>query len=294
MSAALSPTDTVDTAVNQSCTTTAVKGLATQLVDEIQCLHPNTFSRIDNTPGLDLGAAVFPFLQTSAATSLAAAQKARGTTMSLNSGLRTLPQQFLLYRWYQTGRCGIGLAATPGTSNHESGLAVDVDDNAGWRTALVGNHFKWLGSSDPVHYDFVGTGAVDLKGLSVKAFQRLWNRNHPEDLVDEDGEYGPATASRLSKSPVGGFAIGAVCNDPPPPAPPTTTATPPATSTEPTEPVTYAAPLPVEEEAPAASEGGCSATAKTKFGGPNVGVLFLLVAAATYARKRGLSLRESR
>ena len=293
VSAALSPSDTVDTAVNQSCTTTAVKGLATQLVDEIQCLHPNTFSRIDNTPGLDLGAAVFPFLQTSAAKSLVAAQKARGTTLSLNSGLRTLPQQFLLYRWYQTGRCGIGLAATPGTSNHESGLAVDVDDNAAWRSAMTGHDFKWLGSSDPVHYDFVGSGAVDLKGLSVKAFQRLWNRNHPEDVIDEDGDYGTATSSRLAKSPVGGFAIGAVCNDAPADPPPPSTPPPPTTTTDPTEPVTYAAPLPVEE-ATAASEGGCSASPKSGLGAPSYGVLFLLVAVATYARKREQSLRKGR
>ena len=281
VSAALSATDTVAVAVEQSCTTAAVKGLATQLVDEIQCLHPDTFARIDNTPGLDLGSAVFPFLQESAAKSLLAAQKARGKTMSINSGLRTLPQQFLLYRWYQTGRCGIGLAATPGTSNHESGLAVDVDDNAGWRAAMTGSSFKWLGASDPVHYDFVGSGSVDLKGLSVKAFQRLWNRNHPTDLVDEDGDYGPATSARLAKAPVGGFAIGAVCNEPAAPS-----ADPPATTSDPTEPVTYAAPLPVEET-PTASASGCSATPLDRSQMPAGGVLLLLGLVATYARKRG-------
>jgi len=212
VSSPLSATDTVTTAVGQSCTTTAVKGLAVQLVDEIQCLRPSTFSKIDNTPGLSLGSAVFPYLQTKAAQGLIAAQKARGTTMTINSALRTLPQQFLLYRWYQTGRCGIGLAATPGTSNHEGGIAVDVDDNAGWRTSMQNNSFRWLGASDPVHYDFIGGGTVDLRGLSVKAFQRLWNRNHPADLITEDGVYGPGTESRLSQSPVGGFAIGANCS----------------------------------------------------------------------------------
>lgn len=211
---ALSATDSVATAVNQSCSTTAVKGLATQLVEEIQCLRPATFARIDKTAGLSLGAAVFPFLQTNAASALVAAQKARGVTMSINSGLRTLPQQYLLYRWYQTGRCGIGLAARPGTSNHESALAIDINDNAGWRTALTGKSFRWLGASDPVHYDFVGGGTVDLRGLSVRAFQRLWNRNNPTDKIAEDGSYGPATEQRLSRSPVGGFAKGADCSKP--------------------------------------------------------------------------------
>lgn len=212
VSSPLSATDTVTAAVAQSCTTTAVKGLALQLVAEIQCLRPSTFTKIDNTPGLALGSAVFPYLQTKAAQGLVAAQKARGTTMSINSALRTLPQQYLLYRWYQTGRCSIGLAATPGTSNHEGGIAVDIDDNAGWRTSMQNKGFRWLGASDPVHYDFIGGGTVDLHGLSVKAFQRLWNRNHPGDLLAEDGVYGPGTESKLAQSPVGGFAMGANCS----------------------------------------------------------------------------------
>lgn len=217
VSSPLSPNDSVATAVAQSCTTSAVKGLSTQLVDEIQCLRPGTLTRIDKAAGLTLGSAVFPYLQTSAAKALFAAQKARGTTMSINSALRTLPQQYLLYRWYQTGRCGVGLAATPGTSNHEGAIAVDINDNAGWRSAMLGKGFRWLGASDPVHYDFIGGGTVDLRGLSVKAFQKLWNRNHPEDLIAEDGDYGPSTASRLAKSPSGGFAKGADCSQSPRP-----------------------------------------------------------------------------
>jgi hypothetical protein len=144
---------------------------------------------------------------------LVAAQKARGTTLSINSALRTLPQQFLLYRWYQTGRCGIGLAASPGTSNHEGGIAVDIDDSAGWRASMTAKDFRWLGASDPVHYDFIGGGTVDLRGLSVKAFQRLWNRNHPGETIPEDGAYGAATADKLARSPVGGFAKGASCTN---------------------------------------------------------------------------------
>lgn len=214
VSSALSPTDSVATAVAQSCSTTSVKGLATQLVGEIQCLRPSTFMRIDNTPGLSLGAAVFPYLQTKAAQGLVAAQKARGVTLSINSALRTLPQQYLLYRWYQTGRCGIGLAASPGSSNHEGAIAVDINDSASWRTAMAGKGFRWLGSSDPVHYDFTAGGTVDLRGLSVKAFQRLWNRNNPKDPIGEDGLYGPATAARLAKAPSGGFAKGADCTQP--------------------------------------------------------------------------------
>lgn len=215
VSSALAANATVAQAVAApDCATVIVKGLSVQLVEEVQCLRPNTFMKIDKTPGLALGGSVFPYLQTNAAKGLVAAQKARGVTMSINSAVRTLAQQYLLYRWYQTGRCGIGLAASPGTSNHEGAIAIDINDNAAWRTALQGKGFKWLGANDPVHYDFVAGGTVDLKGLSVTAFQRLWNRNNPTDLIAEDGDYGPATAQRLASAPAAGFAKGASCPKP--------------------------------------------------------------------------------
>jgi MYXO-CTERM domain-containing protein len=171
-------------------------------------MKPGTMTKIDDIPNVTLGSAVFPYLQTPARNALAAAVAARGVPMSINSALRTLPQQYLLYRWYKTGRCGIGLAASPGTSNHEGAVAVDINDNAGWRTTMQAKGFRWLGASDPVHYDYIA-GGIDLRGISVKAFQRLWNRNHPEDPIAEDGGYGAATETRLAKSPVGGFVQGA-------------------------------------------------------------------------------------
>ncbi len=299
-SSALVATDPVSAAVTQSCTTTAVKGLATQLVDEIQCLKPGSMKRIDNTAGLKLGAAVFPFLQTPAANALINAQKARGTTMSINSGLRTLPQQYLLYRWYQTGRCGIGLAARPGRSNHESGIAVDINDNAGWRSAMAGKSFRWLGASDPVHFDFIGGGTINMQGLSVLAFQRLWNRNNPNDKIAEDGAYGPMTEARLAKAPVGGFLKGANCNQPMAgdlPTTPSTEGEPPAVpdATEPSEDEetppsqeTNSAFLP-ETGTPAPSvEAGCSVGNGTRASGsvPLEAAAFLLFCGGALAVRR--------
>ena len=210
---ALVPTDPVSKAVAESCTTTSVKGLSVQLIAEIQCLQPGSFSelKIANTT---MEPAVFPYLQTPAANALAKVAAGRNVKLGINSATRALPQQFLLYNWYKQGRCGIGLAARPGNSNHESGLAVDVDDSAAWRSTFQANGFKWLGASDPVHYDYTGPGAIDMDGLSVYAFQRLWNRNHPDDLIAEDKDYGTETETRLAKAPVGGFAIGAICDAP--------------------------------------------------------------------------------
>src|SRR5205085_4229152 len=162
-------------AVDESCTTTSVKGLSTQLVEEIQCLRPGTMKSIEGADGLSLGSAVFPWMQAKAADAVIAAQKERGVPLEVNSALRTLPQQYLLYRWYKSGRCNIGLAASPGQSNHESGLAIDVQDNAAWQKTMSEHDMKWLGASDPVHFDYVGEGRVDPGGLSVLAFQKLWN-----------------------------------------------------------------------------------------------------------------------
>jgi len=67
-------------------------------------------------------------------------------------------------------------------------------------------HWKKLGDQDPVHYDYVGQGGVDIRQLSVRAFQRLWNVNNPQDKIAEDGIYGPATEARLLRSPVKGFS----------------------------------------------------------------------------------------
>jgi hypothetical protein len=200
---------TVQDAVTRACSTTAVRGLATQLVEEIQCLRPGTMAPINGIPNVSLSSAVFPFLQAPAATALRNASSRARRTIFVNSALRTLPQQYLLHRWYRLGRCNIRLAAQPGTSNHEGGIAVDIEDAEALRSVMSGASYRWFGPSDPVHFDFVGGGAVSLEGLSTRAFQRLWNRNNPNDRIAEDGDYGPATESRLARSPANGFAIGA-------------------------------------------------------------------------------------
>ncbi|MCB9616216.1 MAG: hypothetical protein H6722_27590 [Sandaracinus sp.] len=97
-------------AVGTRCSTTAVFGLSEQLIEELNCMRPGLMSRID-VAGIDLGSAAFPYLQTPAAEALSRAARNGGGGMFVTSALRTLPQQYLLYRWYQTGRCGIGLAA---------------------------------------------------------------------------------------------------------------------------------------------------------------------------------------
>ncbi len=212
--AALDADATVADAIESECSTASIRALGQQLVDEVQCTQPGTFTRIDDIDNVVLGTAAFPWLQTPAADALrVVASKRPDEVMTINSAYRTVAQQLMLYSWYRNGRrCGISLAATPGNSNHESALAVDVDENAAWRAAFRANDFTWLGSSDPVHFDYSGDApTVDLRELSVAAFQRLWNRNHPEDPIEEDGDYGGATEARILRSPAAGFEFGAPC-----------------------------------------------------------------------------------
>jgi hypothetical protein len=197
------------------CSTSVVRPLSTQLITELDCLVPNAVKEMPADNQID-ATGIFDYLQTKPGLSLPVVANGRpGVTMHVNSALRSTAQQYLLYAWYQSSKCGITLAATPGTSRHERGLSVDIQDHTGWMNAMTSHSWTWLGSSDPVHFDYGGSGTVDILGQSVKAFQRLWNLNHPNDQITEDGVYGPQTASRIAASPVNGFAISNDCgNDP--------------------------------------------------------------------------------
>jgi hypothetical protein len=203
---------TVAHAAANSCSTASVKGLSLQIIEEGNCISPGAYAKVPDRSNLTVGSAVFRYLEKPARDQLVASLDAhKGWNMTVNSMLRTIAQQYLLYTWYQQGRCGIGLAAKPGNSNHETGLAMDINPASTWRPSLENHGFHWLGSADPVHFDYVGSGAVSHKGLDVKAFQRLWNYNHPGDKITVDGDWGPQTESRMKKAPADGFASGPTC-----------------------------------------------------------------------------------
>lgn len=233
-------TSTVATAVSSSCATSSVKGLSLQIIAEGKCIAPNAYVKVPDLDNVSFGPNVFPYLEKPARDKLVAALKANpGKSLSVNSMLRTVAQQYLLYRWSKLGKCNISIAATPGNSNHETGLAMDVNEYSAWKTIFSNHGFKWFGNSDKVHFDYVGAGAKSYKGIDVLAFQRLWNRNNPGDKIAEDGDWGPNTEARMKKAPAAGFAKGAECSaaftdepveDPaaPPPPPPAECAEAPA------------------------------------------------------------------
>jgi hypothetical protein len=204
------------------CSTFILDGLSKQLIDEQNCIRPDALVSFAKQTGISVGSNVYPYLEPKAAAGLEAAGKS--ATLSVSSAFRTIAQQYLLYHWYQTGQCGIGLAAVPGNSNHETGIAVDLS-NYSSVIGTMGNH-GWTHSypsSDPVHFDYTAGGTIDLRSESVLAFQKLWNLNNPGDKIAEDGSYGPMTASKIAAAPATGFAKGSTCaksstpSSPPPP-----------------------------------------------------------------------------
>ena len=190
------------------CTTAVVVGLSKQIADEAGCESSSSFVSFEGAPGITLASnAVLPYLVKSARDDL---QKVAATNpITVTSAQRSIAQQYLLYNWYLQGRCGITAAATVGTSNHEGGRAVDLSNYATRVSAMAAHGWAHDVAGDDVHFDH--TASVDDRGLDTKAFQVLWNRNHPGDQIVEDGAYGAMTETRLKQAPATGFPIGPTC-----------------------------------------------------------------------------------
>ncbi len=200
---------TVADFVTTSCTTADVIGLSKQVAEQINCMHTGELVKFSATAHIAIeGPEVLPYLSPGAKADLIAAA-ATGDVVEIDSAFRTVVQQYLIYRWFEAGRCDIAAAATPGTSNHESGRAVDVANYSVWITALANHGWAHDVPGDDVHFDHLAS--PDLTGQDVLAFQQLWNLNNPADVIAEDGEYGPQTGARIAQSPADGFAISSGC-----------------------------------------------------------------------------------
>lgn len=128
------------------------------------------------------------------------------------------------------------IVASPGSSNHNDGNAVDIGDFDGWRKYLhavdggdkflqpggddqqaYGSRFKWYGPGDRVHFTYVGPDKVsrtykDGDNSALLAFVNLWNANNPESERIEPKRWlhgaDAMVASALSRSPRHGFPTG--------------------------------------------------------------------------------------
>ena len=204
---------TVQLAAAGSCSTESVDGLSRQIIEQARCIKPNDFVALPKRPNLVLSGHIYPYLEVAARDHLLKALNAHSAdTMTINSALRTVAQQYLVWHWSASKTCGVTLATPPGESNHEIGSALDIAEAAKWRPALEAQEFKWLGKSDRVHFDYKGDAGPPHTATDVLAFQKLWNRNHADDAIPETGKYSPLTEQRLKKSPASGFPLGASCH----------------------------------------------------------------------------------
>ena len=203
---------TVQQAASGSCSTESVDGLSRQIIEQARCIKPNDFVALPKRANLLLDAHVFPYLELAARDHLVHALAAHSAlTMTVHSVLRTVAQQYLVWHWAASKICGVQLATPPGESNHEIGTALDIAEAGKWRPALEAEEFHWLGAADRVHFDYKGAGGSPHTATDVLAFQKLWNRNHHDDAIAEDGRYTPAMEQRLKKAPPAGFPLGASC-----------------------------------------------------------------------------------
>ncbi|HEU5057894.1 MAG TPA: M15 family metallopeptidase, partial [Kofleriaceae bacterium] len=158
--------------VGTACSTEVVLGLSRQISNEVTCLSPDSFVRFEEGDGIVFaGSAVLPYLTPPGKRDLEAAVAARGGTLSINSAFRTVAQQYLLVQWHAQGRCDITAAAPVGTSNHETGRALDVGNWGDWVGALDNHGWGHTVPGDEVHFDHLSS--PDLRGYDVLAFQRL-------------------------------------------------------------------------------------------------------------------------
>jgi len=180
--------------------TAVVNGLSQQLIYQLQLMMPDAFVSFDDL-NVGLQDAAFPYVQASAKQALQRAIQDRGQTMQVNSAYRTIAQQMLLYNDRFNNPNPV---AAPGASNHQTGLAIDIEDAIGWEPYLMQYGWNPL-PGDPPHFDYQGGGTIDLRSQSILAFQQLWNQNHPNERISEDGGFGPQTEDALNRSPAPGF-----------------------------------------------------------------------------------------
>ena len=174
-----------------------------QLARAHSCMYPSDLAAVSAGSGLSFRAGSLRFASPQTRDALYAAR--RSSSFQVNAAYRTLLQQFYLQT---SGACGS--VARPGSSNHESGTAVDVQQYSAARAALVGAGCSWPAiENDLVHFNCLPRG---VRPRTVLVFQRLWNLNNPGDRITEDNSWGPQSEARLRRASIGGFANDGCCD----------------------------------------------------------------------------------
>lgn len=193
--------------VKTKCDTSGLAGLSKQIAQQLMRSVPAASVTDVASHVVVVGGSTITYLQRSAGDALIAAIKEHGEKPKLVHALRVLPQQYAVSQWYLQSRCGVPLAAAPGTSPHELGVAIDIRDHNEWIPVLRKHNWQWRGPSDPAHFNYHGPSDPDFGKFAILAFQRLWN-TYTASLTHliTDGVLGPKTWAALQESPVAGWS----------------------------------------------------------------------------------------
>lgn len=183
----------------------AVRELDNQIFLKMLEIAPDALVSLDDL-NIEGSNYTYLYLQPQAKEALKKAVQEHGQKLQVNSAYRSITSQQILFNHAKNNRCGIIVAAPPGHSNHQSGLAIDINDANDWKPYL--EKYGWRFSpNDSVHFDYIGSGTQDISKVPILAFQKLWNITHPNDKIIENGLYDSVTENRMNKSPVDGFQI---------------------------------------------------------------------------------------
>ncbi|MEZ4474923.1 MAG: M15 family metallopeptidase [bacterium] len=211
---------TIEETAMETCDTPPelVDGLSRQLVDAINCLRPGTLADIPLGPDIGLLRAGRPaIIDARAVDDLERAAAAGNSQMIVRWAYRDVALQHLF--WLQDDFRSCAVAAPAGLSNHQNGLAVDLNDYQAWEPTMARFGFENRLPNDRVHFDYQRADDVGLGALSLLAFQALWNKNNPGQEVPLSAELDGDTYDALSRAPIEGFPRE-LCDGGPPPVGP--------------------------------------------------------------------------
>jgi hypothetical protein len=115
------------------------------------------------------------------------AAAAEGINLTLTSSYRSYQKQAYLYQLYKQGKGN--LAAPPGTSKHEKGLAIDVANGIPWMQRNA-KKFGWKATvpSEDWHFEYLGGGGVSTpppSGVSAPTISTKPQRQMQQQLTPE-------------------------------------------------------------------------------------------------------------
>lgn len=189
----------------------SVAGLSNQIARQLLRALPAASVKDLSSHVTHSGPLTVPYVQRAAGDALIAAVEEQGKSLAgerphLVHALRTLPQQYVLWKWYLDGS-GVFPAGMPGSSAFENGVAICIEKHEKWTKVLGKHNWHWRGpnGNDPGQFNYHGPQNPELLTTSVWAFQRVWNAHNPNDLLALDGVLTPQVIARLERSPAAGF-----------------------------------------------------------------------------------------